>query len=168
MRLDWMDQRAQLASDRVRAQLAETELRRTQELFNEKIVTEALLDAARSAKESLEARSEGAGSVSHRAGKAFGRAELGRHAGSLSCSEVVARKIFCRPRSKSRSRNCGSPRRTQSDQPDCHMDGMVSTIHHRSGEAILAGEPIVTLTALKSDRSSDMSGSPWFSSRELG
>jgi len=32
------------------------------------------------------------------------------------------------------------------------MDGMVSTIHHRSGEAILAGEPIVTLTALKSDR----------------
>ena len=33
-----------------------------------------------------------------------------------------------------------------------HMDGTVSTIHHRSGEAVMAGEPIITLTSVSSDR----------------
>ena len=151
MRLDWMDQRAQLASDRVRAQLAETELRRTQELFNEKIVSEALLDAARSAKESLEAELKEREVLVTEQEKRLEELNLG-DIGSANRAQSSPEDIL-RASIKVQEQKL---RLTEVELSPInltvHMDGMVAIIHHRSGEAILAGEPIVTLTALKSDR----------------
>ena len=54
-RLDWMDQRVQLATAQVRLELAEVEWRRDEELFKEKILSEQALDAARTTRDRLAA-----------------------------------------------------------------------------------------------------------------
>jgi multidrug resistance efflux pump len=53
--LDWLDQRVRLAIARVQLELAESELRRAQELFASSVVSAPFLETARSRRESLRA-----------------------------------------------------------------------------------------------------------------
>jgi multidrug resistance efflux pump len=150
LRLDWMDQRAQLAGTRVKLSLAEAELRRTEELFKDKIVSEQALDAARSAKEGLEAEVKERNNLVTELGekiKTQGLSALQSSDPDLTAQDVLQASINVQEEKL---------RLTEAELNPVPlkvpMDGMVSVIHHRSGEAINAGEPIITLSALSSDR----------------
>jgi multidrug resistance efflux pump len=147
LRLDWMAERVQLATARVRLQLADTELRRTQELFNQKVISEQLLDTALTAKRSLEAEiNERAALVEAQERKLH--SEDASHSTQQSDPEEVLRASVKVQEDKLRLTETELSPVTLT----VPMDGVVTSIHHRSGEAILAGAPIVTLTAPNSDR----------------
>src|SRR5437773_1166953 len=57
-RLDWMQQRVDLATTKVKLQLAENELRRTEELFKEHIVSEKVMQQVGSNKDKLQTEVE--------------------------------------------------------------------------------------------------------------
>jgi multidrug resistance efflux pump len=151
LRLDWMDQRVQLATARVRLELAETELRRAEELFAEKVVSQQVLDTARSAKESLEAE------VRERAALIAEQEQRLKHLEFVegpdsspkgsSPEEVMQASIRVQEEKLRLTEAELSPIKLI-----VPMDGTITSIYHRSGEAVMAGEPIVTLTALTSDR----------------
>ncbi len=114
IRLDWLSQRVDLATARVRLQLAENDLRRTTELFRDNIVSEKVFDQMKSARDKLQTEVE----------------ERSKLESKLRLTEAELSPVTLR----------------------APMDGMVSVINHRSGEAIIAGEAVVTLTALSSNR----------------
>jgi multidrug resistance efflux pump len=151
LRLDWMDQRVLLATARVRLELAELELRRTEELFKDKIVSQQVLDSARTARDSLQTEvKERTALVAEQEQKlqTLRLSETDAASGQESSPEDILRASIKVQEEKLRLTEAELSPITLT----VPMDGTVSAIHHRSGEAIIAGEPIVTLTALSSDR----------------
>jgi len=151
LRLDWMDQRVQLATARVRLELAELDLRRNEELFKDKIVSERALDAARTNRDSLRTEvGERTALVAEQEQKlkVLGLTESGSSYPPETTPEDVLQASIRVQEQKLRLTEAELSPITLT----VPMDGTVSTILHRSGEAIVAGEPIVTLTALSSDR----------------
>jgi multidrug resistance efflux pump len=151
LRLDWMDQRVQLASERVRLELAEVELHRNEELFKDKIVSEGVLDASRTARDTLQTQVKERASLVAEQEQKLKTLGLGENASSfpeeVSPDDVLQASIKVQEEKLRLTEVELSPITLT-----VPMDGTISTIHHRSGEAIVAGEPIVTLTALSSDR----------------
>jgi multidrug resistance efflux pump len=151
LRLDWMDQRVQLATARVRLQLAETELRRAQDLFGDKVVSQQVLDTARSAQESLEAEVRERAALVTEQEQHLKQLALSEKAPSLpndaTTEDVMQASIRVQEEKLRLTEAELSPIKLI-----VPMDGTISAIHHRSGEAVMAGETIVTLTALTSDR----------------
>jgi multidrug resistance efflux pump len=151
IRLDWMDQRVQMATAEVRLQLAETEWRRIDELFKEKIVSEQALDRARSTRDSLQTEVHERQALVAEQAKKLQELGLGEN-GSAYPRETNPEDVL-RASIKVQEEKL---RLTEAELSPIKlivpMDGMVDVILHRSGEAIAAGEPIVTLAALSSDR----------------
>ena len=58
LRLDWMQHRTQLATARINLQLAETEYRRMDELFRDKIIAQRAFEQAKGARERLQSEVE--------------------------------------------------------------------------------------------------------------
>jgi multidrug resistance efflux pump len=151
LRLDWMDQRVQLATAKVKLELAEIELRRDEELLKEKIISQQVLDAARTARDTLQTEvTERTALVTELEDKlkGLGLGENGSSFPEEANPEDVLRASIKVQEEKLRLTEAQLSPITLT----VPMDGMISVIHHRSGEAIVAGEPIVTLTALTSDR----------------
>jgi multidrug resistance efflux pump len=167
LRLDWMDQRVLLATARVRLQLAEADLRRAQELFTQKIVSQQAIDTARAAQESAEAE------VRERTALV---AEQEQHLKQLSLSENAPSL----PKDTNQEDVMQASIRVQEEKLRLTevelspiklvvpIDGTVSAILHRSGEAVVAGEAIVTLTALGSDRILGYIRQPMFLEPKIG
>lgn len=150
LRLDWMEQRVQLVTSRVRLELAKADYQRAEELFRDKIVSQQVLDTARTAKESLQ------GEVDERSRlvaeqeeklKVLGLAENGSAFPKEAKPEDVMQASIRVQEEKLRL--------TEAELSPITLvvpiNGVISAIHHRSGEAIVAGEPIVTVTALTSE-----------------
>jgi multidrug resistance efflux pump len=167
VRLDWMDQRVQLATAQVRLQLAETELHRAQDLFVEKIVSQQVLDTARSAKESLDAEVKERSILVTEQEQRLKQLSLSESAPSLpkdtNPEDVLQASIRVQEQKLRLTEAELSPIRLT-----VPMDGTVSSIHHRSGEAVVAGETIVTLTALSSDRILSYVRQPLFLEPKIG
>ena len=151
LRLDWMDQRAQLATARVRLQLAEIELRRTEELFKDKIVAERAVDTARSAKDGLDAEVHERTVLVTEQEEKIKQLKLSEN--NASYPKETSPEDVLRASVKVQEEKL---RLTEAELSPVKlivpMDGTVTVILHRSGEAITVGEPIVTLAGLSSDR----------------
>ncbi len=151
LRLDWMEQRVNLVTSRVRLELAESELRRAEELFREKVVSQQVLDTARSTRESLRAEVDERNRLvaeQEQKLKVLGLAADGSSYPRETKPEDVMQASIRVQEEKLRLTEAElSPVKLM-----VPMDGTITAIHHRSGEAIVAGEAIVTLTALTSDR----------------
>jgi len=151
LRLDWMDQRVQLATAKVRLQLAETELRRAQELFAENVVSQQVLDSARSSKDSLEAEvKERTTLVAEQEGKLSKLSfsdDASAYPKETNPEDVLKASIKVQEQKL---------RLTEAELSPVNLvvpiNGMISVIHHRSGEVVAAGDPVVTLVGLSSDR----------------
>lgn len=144
VRLEWMRQRAELASARVNLQLAGTELCRTQALFKEKICSQRELDQATATQASLQQQVEeltrlvAEGDENFRALQPTNMVEIAK------ISEDPLRAAIAVQESKLRLTEAElSPITIRAP-----MDGIVTTLYHRSGEAVLAGQPIVALATL--------------------
>jgi multidrug resistance efflux pump len=148
LRLDWMRQRAALASARVQLQLAETEFRRTEELFKDKIASQQALDQARAAKDSLREEVEELAGLVAEGERSFNLLHLANGAGPLEVTDEPLRAAIAVQESRLRLTEAElSPILLKAP-----MDGIVTTLHHRSGEAVTAGQPIVEIATLNAVR----------------
>ena len=151
LRLDCMEQRVQLATTQVQLQFAENELRRTEELFRDKVVAEKALEQVRTTKQRLETEvAERTGLVKDQEQKLQGIKLASSPAGSdgnVSSDNILEASIQVEE---------AKLRLTESElgpvTVTVPIDGTVSVIHHRAGEAITAGEPILTVSGRASDR----------------
>jgi len=148
LRLDWMRQRAQLAMARVNLQLAESDFHRIEELFKDKIVSQRAFEQAKGAQERLHGEVDELSRLVDDQKSNFSQLQV---TNSLELSEITdasLRAAIAVQESKLRLTEAElSPITLRAP-----VDGMVSLVYHRSGEAITAGEPIVTIAAFNSVR----------------
>jgi multidrug resistance efflux pump len=151
LRLDWMDQRVQLATARARLQLADADLRRLEDTSKGRSDNEQALDAARSTQATLQSQVSEFEKLVARREKHL--KELAPAASDTAVSSTASAVDLVRASISVQERRLRLAEAELSPiNVTVNMDATVSSIHHRSGESILAGEPIVTLTALTSDR----------------
>jgi HlyD family secretion protein len=144
VRLEWMRQRADLASARVNLQLAESELRRTEALFKEKIISQQSLDQAKAAYEALQQQVEELTRLVAEGNQNFKTLQLTNAADITRISEDPLRAAIAVQESKLRLTEAElSPITLRAP-----IDGIVTTIFHRPGETVIAGQPIVALATL--------------------
>jgi multidrug resistance efflux pump len=144
LRLDWMRQRAQLATARVSLDLAEAEYRRMDALFKDKIVSERVYEQARAARDRLQKEVEelgklvGEGETNLQSLQVTNKAEISRVSTDPLAAAIAVQE------SKLRLTEAElSPRVVKAP-----IDGIVTTIYHRAGEAVNAGQPIVAIATL--------------------
>jgi HlyD family secretion protein len=145
LRLDWMKQRAQLATAQVNLQWAGTELRRTDELFKEKILSQAMLEEAQAKQNRLQQEVDELAKLVTEQEQNFKQLQI---TNSIEASEKTLRAAIAVQESKLHLIEAELSPITLS----APVDGMISVIYHRSGEAITAGEPVVAIAALNSPR----------------
>jgi multidrug resistance efflux pump len=143
-RLDWMRDRAQLASAQVSLQEAETEFHRFSELFKDQIVSQRQYDQAKAARERLQkevdemARLVAEGEANFKALQSSNTIEITRIS-----DDPIHTAIAVQEAKLALTEAELSPIRLKAP-----MDGIVTTIYHRSGESIVAGQPIVSIATL--------------------
>jgi len=145
LQLDWMKQRAQLAMARVNRQLAETELQRTEALYKDKIVSQRAYEQAKAAQERFKTEVDELGRMVNEQGRNFIQSQVTNTIEVSQLSDQPLRAAIAVQESKLRLTEAElSPITLKAP-----VDGMVSLIYHRTGEAIIAGEPIVTIAAFE-------------------
>jgi len=148
LRLDWMRQRAQLATVRVNLQLAGTEFRRTEELFKDKIVSERVYEQAKAAQERLQKEVDELSQLVDEQARNFEQLQITNGVEISKVSDAPLRAAIAAQESKLRLTEAElSPIILKAP-----VDGTVSMIYHRSGEAVSAGEPIVAVAAFNAVR----------------
>jgi len=144
LRLDWMKQRTQLAAARVNLQLAEGEHRRMAELFKDRIVSERVYEQAKAAQERLQNEVEemsklvSEGEQNIRSLQLTNAADISKVSNSPLLAAIAVQEAKLR--------------QTEAElspiQLKAPMDGIVSAIFCRSGEAVTAGQPIASIATL--------------------
>ena len=150
IKLDWLKERADLATARVRLQLADSEFRRTQELFKDKIVSEKVFEAAQSNRDGLQAQVEALDRLVREHEQTLGTLQLrgnNNPTNPPTRESVMGASIAVQEQKLRLTEVELSPIILKAQ-----MDGTVSAIHRHAGEAVTVGQPIVTITALDSDR----------------
>jgi len=148
LRLDWMKQRAQLAMARVNLQLAGSEFHRTEELFKDKIVAERIFDQAKAAQQRSQNEVDELSRLVDEQGENFKQLQITNTVELSKITDDSLRAAIAVQESKLRlTEDELSPITLKAP-----VDGTVSLINRRAGEAISAGEPIVVIAALNSIR----------------
>ncbi len=152
IRLDWLSQRVDLATARVKLQLAENDLRRTTELFRDNIVSEKVFDQMKSARDKLQTEVEERSKLVAELEENLQSLRIREDPGESSQKPPGPREVLQASIAVQESKLRLTEAELRPVTLRAPMDGMVSVINHRSGEAIIAGEAVVTLTALSSNR----------------
>lgn len=149
LRLDWMRQRATLASSRVNLQLAEAELRRNEDLFKAKIISESLVDQARATRDGLQQEVEELARLVAEGEQSFKELDPPSNPGGIATvSDDPLRGAIALQEARLRQMEAElSPVILRAP-----MDGVISAIFRRSGESVTAGQPIVAISPLYSTR----------------
>jgi len=148
LRLDWMRQRAQLAMAKVNLQLAQSEFRRTEELFKDKIVSERVFQQAKANEQRFQREVDELSQLVEEQAKNFDQTSLTNMFELSKLTDAPLRAAIAVQESKLRLTEAElSPITLRAT-----TDGMVSVIYHRTGEAITAGEPILSIAAFNSVR----------------
>jgi multidrug resistance efflux pump len=144
LRLDWMKERAQWASAKVNLDLAEAEYHRMDALFKDKIVSERVYEQAKAAWDRLQKEVEelgklvAEGETNLQSLQVTNKAEI-----SKVSSDPLAAAIAVQESKLRLTEAELSPRVVKAP-----IDGIVTTIYHRAGEAVNAGQPIVAIATL--------------------
>lgn len=144
LRLDWMKQRATLAAARVQLRLAEVELRRNKELFQEKIISSSLFDLAQATYDGYQQEVE---ELTRLVAEAEQNFSMMQPTGTGNLSQVSDEPV--------RAAIALQEARLRLVEEElapvllrAPMDGMVSAVFHRSGEAVTAGQPVAAISTL--------------------
>jgi HlyD family secretion protein len=145
LRLDWMKERAQLASVRVNLDLAESDYRRMDTLFKEKIVPERVYEQAKASRDRLQKELEELTKLV---------SEVETNISSLQVTnKAEISKVSSDPLAAAIAVQESKLRLTEAELSPfvvkAPIDGIVTTIYHRAGESITAGQPIVAIATLK-------------------
>ena len=148
LRLDWMRQRAELAAAQVNLQLAESEYRRTEELFRSKIVSESALDMAKAGWGALQRQVEELRRLVAEGEQSFSNLQPGSAPNISRISDEPMRAAIAVQEARLRQTEAElSPLLLRAP-----LDGVVAAVYHRSGEAVIAGQPVVTIASTDSVR----------------
>jgi multidrug resistance efflux pump len=148
LRLDWMRQRAQLAMSKVNLQFAEAELHRTEQLFKDKIVAERVYDQAKAAQGRLQNEVEELSRLVKEQQQNIEQLQLTNAVDIAKITDDPLRASIAVQESKLKLTEAElSPITLHAP-----IDGMVNVIFHRAGEAITAGEPIVSIAPFNAAR----------------
>lgn len=147
LQLDWMAARVKLASLQAELQLAERNLARTASLFANRMVTDEEFDAVKSLRDSLASQLELQSEL-------VARLEPGiRSFAAGGALEVKAPELGLQAAIKSQEEQL---RLTEAQlQPVslvAPIDGVVTLVLRRPGEMVAVGEPILQISANKSER----------------
>ena len=155
LRLSWLVQRVDLAGARVRLQFAENELQRITKLFEEKIVPQGLgQNGVVGYEVALRDRDALGTEVAERA-KVVDELEQKLHQLKVpdewenpqSTSPTISAALAVQEEKLRLTEAQLNPISLKAP-----MNGVVSKIYHRSGETVLAGDPIVSLSAASAQR----------------
>jgi multidrug resistance efflux pump len=141
LRLDWMRQRAQLAMAKVNLQLADSEFHRSEELYKDKIISERVFQQAQASQQRLQKEVEELTRLVDEQGRNFEQTALTNTIEMSKLSDAPLRAAIAVQESKLRLTEAElSPITLKAT-----VDGMVSTIYRHTGEAVIAGEPIISI-----------------------
>lgn len=144
LRLDWMRQRTQLATARVNLDLADTEFHRMQELFKDQIVAQRVFDQAKASRDRLQNEVESLAKIVEEGEANFKTLQLTNGAEISKVSSDPLRAAIAVQESKLHLTEAElSPVTLQAP-----IDGLVTTIFHRAGEAVVPGQPILAVATL--------------------
>lgn len=143
LRLDWMQQRAALATSKVNLQLAEAELRRASDLFKDKLLSESERDIAQANRDGLKDQTAELEKLIAEGEQAFKNVDP---TGDISkVTDDPARAVMALQEAKLRQIEAElSPITLRAS-----MDGVVTAIFYRSGESVTAGQPIVSIASVQ-------------------
>ena len=146
LRLDWMRQRAQLAMARVNLQFAEADFRRTEALYKDKIVADRVFDQAKTTQDRLRNEVEELAGLVEEQTRSF--EQITNSTDVTKLNDDPLRAAIAVQESKLRLTEAElSPITLRAP-----VDGTVSVLFHRSGEAVTAGEPILSIAAANAIR----------------
>jgi multidrug resistance efflux pump len=144
LRLNWMKERAQLATSRVNLDLAEAEYHRMAELFRDQIVAQRVYEQAKAARDRLQNEVDNLTKLVQEGEESFNKLQLTNSPQISQVSENPLRAAIAVQESKLRLTEAElSPVTVRAP-----IDGLVSTIFHRAGESVTAGQPIVAVATL--------------------
>jgi multidrug resistance efflux pump len=148
LRLEWMKERAQLAEARVNLQLAEAEFHRMDELFRDKIVSERVYEQARAARDRLQNEVNEVDELVSEGEKNFQLLQ--------ATNTVEVAKVSMDPLRAAIAFQESKLRLTEAELAPltfrAPIDGIVTVLNHRSGEAVTAGQPILAIATLDAVR----------------
>lgn len=143
VRLEWMRQRADLAAARVNLQLAELNFQRTDELLAKKLVPQSEWDTARATRDSLQQQVAEMSALVAEAAVNFTNIQPAGADQLVNLSNEPMRAALAEQEAKLKFAEAElAPVLLRAP-----MDGMITAIHHRSGESVVAGEPVMDLAA---------------------
>jgi len=148
LRLDWMRQRADLATAKVNRQLAEAEFHRTEQLYENKIASESDLDTAKASFDALTQQVEELTQLVADGEKSFTKLQLDGGTDISHISDAPMRAAIAAYEAKLR--------RTEAELSPIELhspiDGTVTAVYFRSGESVTPGVPILTIAADRATR----------------
>jgi len=148
LRLDWMRQRTQLATARVSLELAETEYHRMNELFKDQIVSARVFDEAKANRDRLQHEVDELAAVVSSGEQSLQQLQLTNATEITKITDEPLRAAINVQEAKVRLTEAElSPRPLRAP-----IDGIVTMVYHRAGEAVTAGQPILAISTLEAVR----------------
>lgn len=148
LRLDYMRQRAELATAQANLQFAESELARTEQLFREKIASQQALDQARSTRDGTRNQVDELKRLVNECEQSLGTLVATNTVGAGAPPADPLRAAISVQEAKLRQLEIEmSPVGLRAP-----MDGTVNAVYHRPGETVSAGMPVVTIAMVNSAR----------------
>ncbi|SPE51649.1 hypothetical protein SBV1_140003 [Verrucomicrobia bacterium] len=144
LRLDWMKERTELASAKVNLDLAESEYQRMDALFKDKVVSQRVFQQAKAARDRLQDEVEQLNKLVGEAETAIQRLQPTNTAEISAVSSDPLPAAIAVQESKLRLAEA----ELSSLVVSAPIDGVVTTIFHRPGEGLTAGEPIIATATL--------------------
>jgi len=148
LRLEWLLQKIRLATTRVKLARAENELRRDEQMFQEKVVSEDRYDESLKERDRLKTEVQEIEQLTVEMEKTLETlATLGKTETAGSAFAAISAALEAQEQKlRLAESNLGPVTLT------APIDGMVSLIYRQAGENVQNGDPIIALTALESSR----------------
>ncbi|MDA1272866.1 MAG: HlyD family efflux transporter periplasmic adaptor subunit [Verrucomicrobia bacterium] len=148
LRLEWLLQKIRLASTRVKLARAENELRRDEQMFLEKVVSEDRYDESLKERDRFRTEVQEIEQMTAEMEKTLETlATLGKTETAGSAFAAISAALEAQEqRLRLAESNLGPVTLT------APIDGMVSSIYRQAGENVQNGDPIIALAALESNR----------------
>lgn len=148
LRLEWLLQKAELASLRVDLARTENDLKRNEQLFQAKLISEELYDLTLKTKQQLEIQVEEKTKVIADLEPGLQRlATLGDSQSGSAVSDTLPAAILSQEQKLQQAQTMLEPITLTAP-----LDGTISIVYRQQGETVMDGDPIVAINALEATR----------------
>ncbi len=148
LRINYMRQRSELAMAKARLEEAESEYDRMDQLYKDKIISQRKFETAQANKQQFEQQVKELTTLVEEQAKALPQLQLTNSTELSEITEDPVRKAIEAQEAKLRL--------TEAELAPiplaASMDGIVTTVYHRTGESVTAGQPIVSIATLEAVR----------------